>query len=393
MRDRFLLRLADHQMQRPPQSVVTAESPPRGETYCNGSAIRQTSKTPQVFTGVQAMRGIAALLVVCGHAVSARPDMVGYELAEGALTILASGVDVFFVISGFIIATTAAAQRNPWNFVFRRAVRIYPVYWLALLAAFASSYWIALAPGERPALDVGTIFAWTYPNWYIGPAWSLAFELHFYAAVAIILAIKPNRLFEILFAWLAMVIVALYFRIQLGICSHPLVLEFGAGVGIAYLLISRGLRFSLGVVACSAGLFFAGWYWIFVHGATDPQFARVPTYGLGAGLLIHAVVSAEIEGRSFSPVLQFLGKISYSLYMVHYPLVKWIANFDGPWLLSAGGTVIGLILFSIGLAAASYILIEAPILCWGRSLSLMRRSQLTSDAPQREGTMLPTSMK
>jgi peptidoglycan/LPS O-acetylase OafA/YrhL len=339
------------------------------------------------------MRGIAALSVVCGHAISARPDMVGPELAEGALTILASGVDIFFVISGFIIATTAAAEHNPLNFAFRRAIRIYPVYWLVLLAAFISSSWIALAPGERPALDAGTIFAWTYPNWYLAPAWSLAFELHFYAAVAIILAIKPNRLFEILFAWLGMVIVALFFRIQLGIYSHPMVLEFGAGVGVAYLLTNRGLRFSPCIIASSAGLFFAGWYWIFVHGATDPQFARVPTYGLGAGLLIHAVVSAEIEGRSFSPLLQWLGQISYSLYIVHYPLVKWIANFDGPWLLSTVGTIIALILLSIGLAIALHILIEAPILSWGRKLSLMRRSQSNSDTRKREGTVLPARIE
>src|SRR4051794_30041208 len=119
------------------------------------------------------MRGVAALSVVCGHAISARPDMVGPELAEGALTILASGVDIFFVISGFIIATTATAQHNPLDFAFRRALRIFPLYWLVLLAALVSSSWIALAPGDRPALDLGTIFAWTYPNWYLAPAWSL----------------------------------------------------------------------------------------------------------------------------------------------------------------------------------------------------------------------------
>src|SRR4029078_5896973 len=110
------------------------------------------------------MRGLAALSVVGGHAVSARPDMVGAGVSEGALTILASGVDIFFVISGFIIASTAAAQSDALNFVFRRAVRIYPVYWLVLLAALISSPWIALSPEERPALDLGLIFAWTYPN-------------------------------------------------------------------------------------------------------------------------------------------------------------------------------------------------------------------------------------
>jgi exopolysaccharide production protein ExoZ len=324
----------------------------------------------RIFAGVQAMRGLAALSVVCGHALSARPDMVGPELAEGALTILASGVDIFFVISGFIIATTAAAQPNPLDFAFRRALRLSPLYWLVLLAAFVSASWIALAPGERPALDLGTIFAWTYPNWYLAPAWSLAFELHFYVAVAVVLAIKPDRLFEILFAGFGLVILALVFGLELGIYFHPLVLEFGAGVVIAYLHRSGRLHFSRRIPAVSAGLFVAGWYWIFVRGATDPQFARVLTYGLGAGLLIHTVVAVEIEGRTFSPVLQWLGKISYSLYIVHYLVVKWIASFGALWLLSTVGTIIASILLSIGLAAALHIAVEAPILAWGRKTSL-----------------------
>ncbi|WP_198034850.1 acyltransferase [Bradyrhizobium sp. WSM1417] len=335
----------------------------------------------RIFAGVQAMRGVAALSVVCGHAISARPDRVGPELAEGALTILASGVDIFFVISGFIIATTAASQHNPLEFAFRRALRIFPLYWLVLLAAFVSSSWIALAPGDRPALDLGTIFAWTYPNWYLAPAWSLAFELHFYVAVAVILAIKPDRLFEILFAGFGLVILALVFGLEFGIYLHPLVLEFGAGVVIAYLQKSGRLHFSRHIPAVSAGLFVAGWYWIFVRGAADPQFARVLTYGLGAGLLIHAVVAIEIEGRSFSPVLQWLGKISYALYIVHYPVVKWIASFDGLWLLSSAGTIIAGILLSIGLAAALRVAIEAPILDWGRKLTLMRRRRSLPAVP------------
>ena len=334
----------------------------------------------RVFAGVQAMRGVAALSVVCGHAVSARPDIVGRGLAEGALTILASGVDIFFVISGFIIATAAAAaQRDPLNFAFRRAVRIFPVYWLVLLAAFVSSSWIDLSPEQRPALDFGLFFAWTSPNWYLAPAWSIAFELHFYVAVAAILAIAPDRLFQLLFAALGMVFVAVVFRLQLGIYSHPLVLEFGAGVGIAYLLGDGRLRFSRHILTASAGLFAAGWYWIFVLGSTDVQFARVSTYGLAAGLLIYAVVSAEIEGMSFSPILQWFGKISYSLYIVHYLVIKWIVNFTGLWLLSTAGTIIASILLSIALASALHIVIEVPTISWGRKFSLMRRDRRASD--------------
>jgi len=331
------------------------------------------------------MRGVAALSVVCGHAISARPDIVGPGLAEGALTIFASGVDIFFVISGFIIASTAVSQRDPLMFTVRRAARIYPAYWLVLLTALLSSSWIALSPERQPAIDLGLIFAWSYPNWYVAPAWSLAFELHFYAAVAVVLAVAPNRLFELLFAGLVVVMIAIAFHLQLGIYSHPLVLEFGAGVGIAYLYRQGRLRFSRRVLAISAGLFFAGWYWIFVYGAADPQFARVLTYGAGAALLIYAVVAAEIAGRSFSPILQWLGSISYSLYIVHYPLMKWLAGFSGPWALSSAGTIIAGILLSIALASALHIVIERPAIDWSRKWSRLRRDQSVRRVPTGEG--------
>jgi peptidoglycan/LPS O-acetylase OafA/YrhL len=329
----------------------------------------------RTFNGVQAMRGVAALAVVCGHAVIARSDSATQSAAESAHTILASGVDIFFVISGFIIATTAASQTDALNFAFRRAVRIYPMYWLVLLAAFISSYWIALSPGDRPALDLGHLFAWDFPNWYIGPAWSIAFEMHFYAVVAVILAIAPHRLFELLFAGVGVSVVAIVFKLPLGLYSHPLILEFGAGVFIAYLVRRKATLPVLPyTMAISAALFTAGWYWIFVHGSSSPQFARVPTYGLGAALLIYTVVSAELHGASFSRILQWFGSISYSLYISHYLLITWIANFPELWQISPAGVIVASILLSIGLAAVLHLLVEVPTLNWARKLTLTRRS-------------------
>jgi exopolysaccharide production protein ExoZ len=335
----------------------------------------------QIFRGVQAMRGLAALSVVGGHAVSARPDMVGPGVAEGALTILASGVDVFFVISGFIIASTAVSRPNALEFAFRRAVRIYPVYWLVLLAAFISGHWIALAPEDRPALDLGLIFAWTYPNWYIAPAWSIAFEMHFYAAVAMILALAPDRLFKLLFAALAVVAIAVTFRLPFGIYAHPLTLEFSAGVAIAYLVQRKGtLPSSPLIPPFAAGLFAAGWYWIFVRGSGDAQLARVPTYGQGGACLVYAVVSAELDGARFPKFLQWLGDISYSLYIVHYLLMKWAASFTELWRISPSGVILASIALSIGLAAALHALVEVPMLNWGRKFRL-RRSASTAPPP------------
>jgi exopolysaccharide production protein ExoZ len=330
----------------------------------------------RTFHGVQAMRGVAALAVVCGHAVTARSDLVSQDFAEGALTILSSGVDIFFVISGFIIATTAASQTDALNFAFRRAIRIYPLYWLVLLAASISSYWIALSlsPEDLPALDLGHIFAWENTNRYVVPGWSIAFEMHFYAVVAVILAIAPRRLFEFLFAALGIAMIAIIFHLPLGLYSHPLILEFGAGVFIAYLVrIKETLPFLPYIPAISAGLFAAGWYWIFVRGASYPQAARVPTYGLGAALLIYSVVSAELHGASFSRILQWFGNISYSLYISHYLLIRWIANFNELWQISAAGVIVAGILLSIGLAAILHLLVEVPMLTWSRKLSLTRR--------------------
>lgn len=107
--------------------------------------------------------------------------------------------------------------------------------------------------------------------------------MHFYAVVAVILAVAPGRLLELLFAGLGVVMAAAAFHLPLGLYAHPLVLEFGAGVAIAYRVRRDGaLPFSPYMLVISACLFFTGWYWIFVHGSSDPQFARVPTYGLGA---------------------------------------------------------------------------------------------------------------
>src|SRR6185437_12244489 len=301
------------------------------------------------------MRGLAALSVVGGHAVSARPDMVGAGVAEGALTILASGVDIFFVISGFIIASTAVSRPHALEFVFRRAVRIYPVYWLVLLAAFVSGHWIALAPEDRPALDLGLLFAWTYPNWYIAPAWSIAFEMHFYVAVAVILALAPDRLFKLLFAALAVVAIAVLFRMPLGIFAHPLIPAF------------------------AAILFATGWYWIFVRGAVDAHLARLPTYGLGGACLVYAVVAAELNGARFPKILQWLGDISYSLYVIHYLLMKWAASFTELWRISPSGVILASIALSIGLAAFLHALVEMPTLNWGRKFRLRRPA---STAPQ-----------
>lgn len=326
----------------------------------------------RTFTGIQAMRGIAALSVVCGHAVTMRWDM-GLTPQQGAsaLGLLASGVDIFFVISGFIIANTASemgkarGRMGAIRFAFKRAGRIYPVYWAVLTAAFISSYWIAVFPAEAnysTAVGLEQILSLTTMNYYVPPAWSLCFELYFYAAVAVIILIAPRHVMQALVAALCALVATLILtdiRFSSVYCS-PLTLEFGFGVGIAC-LIKLGFHPSRPrVCIATAACFFAAGAYL----ATDPRFngyQRLATYGVGAALIIYSVIASELNGATFPRWLQYLGTISYPLYASHHLLLTWLAKYDAPWLPGPVQILIWIAL-AVGLAAVLYGLFERPLL-------------------------------
>jgi hypothetical protein len=161
----------------------------------------------RTFTGIQAMRGVAALSVAVCHLLITR---FAYDAEPGFINaligVLRTGVDLFFVISGFVIALAAAeigkaeGRHGTLNFAFRRCARIYPLYWIVLAAAVLSSLVITLQgwPDIPQTLTASYVFLTVDWNWFIPQAWSLAFEVYFYLAVAIVLLIVPNRVIEAL---------------------------------------------------------------------------------------------------------------------------------------------------------------------------------------------------
>lgn len=286
------------------------------------------------------MRGTAALSVICGHAVTMRLGMgIEPQHAFNALGLLQSGVDVFFVISGFIIANTGAESGAAYGrvgalgFAFKRAGRIFPLYWLVLAAAIASSHWIVVFPGvPESAFDhvsLKHLFSLTTSNYFVAPAWSLCFELCFYAAVTLIILVAPGCTMEILLlACCGLAGMDLLSSLSIPILSDPQTLEFGFGVGIAY-LVRQGFHRSRPIASLGAafGLFAAGAY-IASQGHLIIGFERLLTYGAGSALLIYAVVAAELNGARFPKWLQYLGAISYSLYISHHLLLTWLAKYN-----------------------------------------------------------------
>jgi exopolysaccharide production protein ExoZ len=136
--------------------------------------------------GIQVLRGLAASLVLLGHAYAAGFDKVTDStwLAAILRPVLASGVDIFFVISGFIISRTLMdgpplTRLDGIRFAYRRATRIYPLYWVALAVLVAFSFYVPINIYAMP------IVRWRYlitlnttANWVIPPAWTLAFEVY-----------------------------------------------------------------------------------------------------------------------------------------------------------------------------------------------------------------------
>jgi peptidoglycan/LPS O-acetylase OafA/YrhL len=326
------------------------------------------------FAGIQAMRGVAAFSVLCGHAVTMRWGMgLKPETAFNALGLLQSGVDIFFVISGFIIANNgdeigkSRGRIGVFQFAVNRAGRIYPVYWLILAAAVLSSYWIDVFPPAAKLtnhLGLEHIFSLSTGNYFVSPAWSLCFELYFYAAVAGVIVLAPRRVIEVLVVALCSVTVLDLTNVSFSsIYSDPLTLEFGFGVCIAY-VVKLGFHPSwpraaaaLAICLFGAGAYIAsGGHWI--HG-----FQRLATYGVGSAVLIYAVVAGELNGAVFPRRLQYLGAMSYSLYISHHLLLTWLSKYNPAWALGPLEILIWIAL-ALALSAALYEFFERPVKTW-----------------------------
>jgi exopolysaccharide production protein ExoZ len=278
-------------------------------------------KAPGEVRSIQYLRGFAAFGVLIFHAA----DRAGYVFGVGA-----AGVDVFFVISGFIMwVVTCRKTPSPAEFLTRRIQRIVPLYWGLTLATAAAAILIPGAfPAMRPTADhliQSLLFAPHRDETgliapLIVPGWTLNYEMFFYLLFAAAL-LAPARLRP----WvLSAALVGLAALRPLGDAhnplwatyTNPLLLEFGGGVWLGKAWSEGrlpGRATGWGLIA----LGLAGFAAVTAAGLdVDP--ARVLLWGLPALLLVTGAVSLERAGPlpHWRP-LRALGDASYSVYLVH----------------------------------------------------------------------------
>lgn len=284
---------------------------------------------------IQYLRGVAALMVAVFHAFELLERQSGLPnpFKVGAL-----GVDIFFVISGFIIFVAAEkSDPTPGAFMLRRILRIVPLYWTLTLLIAA----VSLA---RPDLLASTVFdpqhllasllflPMAHPTLgemfpVLVPGWTLNYEMAFYLLMALaLLAPRAAR------PWIVLaMLVALVGLGSLGLplpafYTQSIILEFGLGllIGMAY---RWGWRVEGGIGIALMLLGFLALVWL-----EPTDLSRVVKAGLPSMLIVGgAALGRRAAGRAPQPALLLLGDASFSLYLTQAIVLPAFAK---AWTLS-----------------------------------------------------------
>lgn len=287
------------------------------------------------------MRGIAALLVLVAHAFKFLPGMIG--------------VDLFFVISGFIMASIA---KKPRQFILDRLWRIYPLYLLCAVP------WLFVEAGSLGE-TMSTLTLW--PLWGNGfsvplmpVAWTLCFEMMFYAALTLGLVTRPVVPLAIFVASLG-----LFYVFGGGVAAFfgsPLIFEFLGGMALTQI---RRLPRAAPFMMAFALLIWIGRMEVYSYHPGDIEnfhqtAERALLWGMPALLIVWGCVSLEplFAKRAFAPLVK-LGDASYSLYLIHIAVVTLIGPLSGSLAFTAS--------IAAGLALHRYV--ETPLLSLRRNLT------------------------
>jgi exopolysaccharide production protein ExoZ len=342
------------------------------------------------FLGIQALRIVAACLVVFTHSTYyafERLDKHFFIWQRGT-----RGVDIFFVISGFVMIYASQklfASPDGWKvFAEHRIVRIVPLYWMVttlkvfiLLLTTGLALHTALSPATAACsylfLPARNLDGKIEP--LVGVGWTLTFEMFFYFLFAFALFLRMN-VFKFVGAILTVLAIGAYFRDP----SWP---------PIAFYLNTIVLEFLLGMFiakGCINGIYFPRKtaLWILAFGfvfllfpGPDWNLPKVLISGVPASLIVWSAASLGRLENFIPRVVLYLGNASYSIYLIHpfvCPLPPTVLNrlhLDYPWLSVVFSVALGL-----GAGCILHQFIEIPMTNWLKGYLRVRNGLLRAAA-------------
>jgi peptidoglycan/LPS O-acetylase OafA/YrhL len=279
--------------------------------------------------GIEAARGLAASVVVLYHTARHLDKLYGMPALMSTFQFGHAGVDLFFVISGFIILHVhyrdISQPSRLTHYIGRRFTRVMPTYWIAL----AITVLLATAGGHTLPTARDLLFSVSLlpsnRDLLLGIAWTLRFELVFYA-IFCVLILRRSAGVTVLAVWLGVILTAWLATITLPAVPGSLYgiynLEFFFGMAAAYATRNRVVTAPKSLAMIGIGLFAAAAIAENL-GAIDgyADSARL-WYGIPSALIVLGVAQAG-SGPQFSvpKLLSVLGGASYSIYLFQFVFI------------------------------------------------------------------------
>lgn len=343
--------------------------------------------TPNI-PALTGLRGVGALWVFLHHF---NLFLCGTGNGVHALAVGFAGVDLFFLLSGFVLCHSRWHDfRQPGlrayaRFMAERVTRLYPTNAAVLLmfavaaASFPGVWW------HRPAADSSALSFVTslllVQSWlpfpgggWNGPGWSVSAEMGAYAALPLLLlglrCISSGRLAfllagAVLLAFIAILTLAGVHDLNVSVRGGLLRLacEFTAG-GLLCTAWRGGVRLPVGSATAAVAICLA--VALGVHRA-ECTFLMLPAFALT--LLLAAQNEGFLVRALTSPPMLFLGRISYSLYLVHWPVLMFWSYATGLPHSALGFLADAtMVPTTVALATVLHLLVEAPSHRWARAL-------------------------
>ncbi len=347
-----------------------------------------TGNKKETVTSIQVMRGLASLLVVIAHTYI-HLNVRGHISENGYFKLGKIGVDIFFVISGFIMVYITwnrfGESGEAIRFLMRRFIRIVPLYWIYTI--FLSILLISVNHmfSDGKYFDIthfikSLLFIPTYsPIGQMKPVlpvgWTLNYEIMFYLlfAVALLMSIGRGILF---LSGVLSLLVLLGYTIEIDGAvwkqsTSPLLVEFLVGCGIA-VLIRKGIYLNTSVatlfiiLSIILVLSTVEYFLVDLH--------RAFRWGLASSIIVYCVVSIEKARKiQFRGLLSYLGDMSYSLYLSHIFSINLVGFV---WGKIVGGHyslfILVAVCFSVLVGHISYQMMEKPIINYFRNRAKIR---------------------
>ncbi|MCK5696529.1 MAG: acyltransferase [Gammaproteobacteria bacterium] len=334
---------------------------------------------------IQSLRGIAVLLVVLFHLLNIEQKYGGSEhILPNFFQFGMFGVDLFFVISGFVMVAITRGKFQVFNeslkFLYHRIARIYPLYWiytsLLFIVFFLQPMLINNAQGNQVDILSSFLLIPSHILPLVVVGWSLIHEMYFYIIFFLILLLIPEKYLRyMLLIWGFFVLIMNNYWISnnpiIQVISHPLTFEFLGGCFIAIFYFQKEVHISnkilliLTLFSITVSLLSFLYYQKMTASIIPLGWWRIIIFGLPALLLVYCAIIAEKNGYIIHSSLLLIGNASYSIYLSH---VLTLSVFGRIWSLFSIDSIIDniiiipiLIILVLGVGFLSYLILEKPL--------------------------------